>query len=73
MQNPKTELIKAMDSGASPEDLKKKYSTKTIFKYKKLFICIQIKRKLQTLIDADGWTLLNLPDLKQMLSEVERW
>lgn len=71
--NIKTEILREMDAGKTPEILKKRFSSATVFKYRRLHYLIQANRKIRDLIDTDGWERLSLPALKQILKAIEKW
>ncbi len=71
--NIKTQILKAFDSGKTAEAMKKDFAPGSIFKYKRLYCLIQIDRKIRDLIDTEAWEGLNLPELKRVLSEVQKW
>jgi hypothetical protein len=71
--NTRTEILNAFDQGKTPEELKKSFAPGSIFKYKRLHLVMQIERKIRDVLLKEKWEDINLPELKRVLKEVERW
>ena len=73
MSETKVEILRALDQGESLSQLKRRYSTKTVYKYYRLWLLIQLRNQLQCVIDYGAFEWLNVPRLKALLKEVKNW
>jgi len=69
----KAKILRDFKSGKSISEMKKYYSTKTIYKYLRLHLIIEIRDHLQFIIDTDGFDTLNVPELKRIKEETKLW
>lgn len=69
----KAQILRDFKNGKSVSEMKAHYSTKTIYKYLRLHLLIEIRDIVQFLIDTDGFETLNVPELKRVKGDVERW
>lgn len=68
----KSELLRQFKSGKKPGDIRG-YSLKTVYKYYRLYLVVTARDKLNFIIDSDGWGYLNIPNLKELNEELEKW
>jgi hypothetical protein len=71
--NTKQEIMAAFRAGTSLKEMESKFSTKTIFRYRRLWLLLQIKNKLQEIADFERWGNIPLPNLKRLWEEIEGW
>lgn len=70
----KSELLRLFDEGKTVKEVGNYYSTKTVYKYYRLHLIIQIKNRLQYICDSeDIFETLEVPRLKVLLREVKNW
>ena len=59
--------------GMEPDTIIERYSEKSYYKFRRLWILIQLRDRIQFLIDSENWKSVPLPDAKRVLREVRNW
>jgi len=71
--NIQNKILTAFEEGKTVEELRKEFSTKTVYRYYKLYLLILIRNEVQRIIDKQRFDVMNLPTLKGTLEEVREW
>lgn len=71
--NIQNKILTAFEEGKTVEELRKEFSTKTVYRYYKLYLLILIRNEVQRIIDKQRFDVMNLPTLKGTLEEVRDW
>ena len=71
--NIRFKILEDFRQGKTIQQISKKYSAKTVYRYYKLFLLIRIRETIQQIIDSERFDVQKVPILKQNLTEVKEW
>ncbi|MHA1972793.1 MAG: hypothetical protein ACTSW1_07365 [Candidatus Hodarchaeales archaeon] len=75
MTNPKTNILTRLKQGQSIKQIiaKSGHSTKTVYRYARLYRLIKVRDMCNWLIDSDLWELVPAPTLKRVLVDLGKY
>ena len=73
MSSPKSQVLAELEKDGDVKRVSQLFSTKTVYKYYRLYLIIKIKERLQWLIDSENYDTSDVPRLKVLLREVKKW
>ena len=71
--NIQNRILTEFENGKTVAEVAKDFSTKTVYRYYKLYMLILIRNEVQRIIDKQRFDVMNLPTLKGTLEEVREW
>lgn len=69
----KSEIIEEFEKGRTVKQIQQEFSPTSVYKYYRLFLVMQLRDRVQRVIDADRWEDLSVPRLKVLIREVSGW
>jgi len=67
--NIQNKILTEFEKGKSVVEVAKEFSTKTVYRYYKLYMLILIRNEIQRIIDKQRFDVMNLPTLKGTIKE----
>jgi len=70
---PRIAILAALDAGKTPNQICRKFSRNTVYKYYRLWLALKIRDKIQAVIDTGAWEWLYISQLQELKTEMEKW